>query len=48
MIETKVKVVLSQTNCGKQNNIDGSLKQVAGNKMESQEVSNKLRETKQH
>lgn len=38
----KVKVVLFQTNCGKQNNIDGSFKQVVGNKMQSQEVSNRL------
>lgn len=43
---TIVKVVWFQTNCGKQNTVDGSLKQIVGNKMQSQEVSNKQLETK--
>lgn len=46
LFETKVKVVWFQTNCGKQNTIDGSLKQIVGNKMKSQKVPNKLCETK--
>lgn len=40
--ETKQHRRKSQTDCGKQNKIDRSLKQIAQKKMQLQEVSNNL------
>ncbi|MCX8531093.1 hypothetical protein [Chryseobacterium luquanense] len=44
--ETKCNRKKFPTDCVKQNAVDGSSKQIAGNKMQLKEVPNRLRETK--